>query len=270
MVVVHDLKAEYSEDHVIEGCEGLESFPGATTASQCAHACKDDIECSVWLWSEFAEEGKQCSKGGVAEDCGARMRLEGSVGQRVQHGSVNVISENKGVQTLGLAHYGLRQQNHTPDALFLVKRCSDVCHSSYHCTVWQYGEDGCWVETPSNRPNGTSNSSRWAQNMIAGQTIEHTCSKFLGEESLSFPWALYSGLIAVGAVILLGCLVFVGILVLAMKYQPTPRHEKDKRGMKVQQDPKPLLESRGTSSMDRRSHPMYQEVDPGSPMQGPR
>jgi len=262
VVVTHDLRA----DHVIEGCEGLWPLAKATTAAQCEASCKQDVECSVWQWTE-AEQGSRCFVGGVAEDCGSRMQLEGSLGQRIQHGSVKTISDNNGIQTLGLAHYGLLQQNHTADMAFLVKRCEQICHSNYNCKVWQYGEDGCWIENPPSNPaRGTLNTSRWAQSMVAGQTIEHTCTRFLAtEDGFSFPWVW---LVAIGAVVLGIILVCVIFLILAIKYQPTPRMDKNPRGMKVQQDPKPLLDGRGTSASDRRSQPMYQEVAPGSPMRG--
>lgn len=263
VVVTHDLKA----DHVIEGCEGLKALPHAKAATECEAFCKDDIECSVWQWSE----GLRCFIGGVAQDCGSRMQHDGSVGQRIQHGSVKVVSENKGVQTLGLAHYGLLKQNETADTDFLVKRCAQICHSNFRCNVWQYGEDGCWIENPpSNAANGTLNTSSWAQTMIAGQTIEHTCTSVLASaaDSPSVPWVW---LIAVGAVVLFGLLVFTILLILAIKYAPTPRMDKkNPRGMKVQQDPQPFLEGRGTSSSEMRGRAMYQEVAPGSPMRGPR
>lgn len=250
VVVTHNLKT----DHVIEGCEGLKALPHAKNAVQCESYCTKHVECSVWQWSEACFVGE-----GLAQDCGARMQLEGSVGQRIQHGTVKVIRENTGVQTLGLAHYGLAAKNGTDDTAFLVKRCAQICKSNFLCKVWQYGEDGCWIENPPNNI-GTKriNSSRWAQTMIAGQSIEHMCtgttSSLAAEDSFSFPWVW---LIAVGAAVLIGLLVSCILLILAIKYAPTPRMDKNKGGMSAHQDAKPFLESRGTSRSDL--HPLVRK-----------
>ncbi|CAE8632248.1 unnamed protein product, partial [Polarella glacialis] len=107
-----------------------------------------------------------------------------SGGQRLQHGSVRVLKELRGIEILNLRQLGFL---HGPGSAEDVAECRNICYSDVLCQYWQYGDSGCRVEDPTFQfveypltlpgtvPAGAIQSSKYAQSLVAGEFIQHYC-----------------------------------------------------------------------------------------------
>jgi len=151
-------------------CVGLQqSATAVATADGCAAMCTDDVLCAVW---QYTDAGHCWWGQGNCDAQGSGAHVV--AGQRIQHGTVTVLSSLLDMQLMGLLHIGLfssgEQQDH-------IRRCRGLCYSDTLCRYWQYGTDGCWVER---RPNHvftgqSTTDSDWARTMLAGEEVEHDC-----------------------------------------------------------------------------------------------
>lgn len=200
-------------------CDGLIKKPGITDMAVCEATCHADLNCTVWRMTNSSvglEEG--CFQGSLAHHC--RTATVGGLfgvgdekpknimgGQRIQHGEVIEVSNNMGRQTKGLLKMS-ENAAATGNGTMLVERCKSFCYTDTFCTVWQYGKDGCWVEHyPGFTATGTTNTSKWAYTMVAGQTIKHVCppEAEADEGGLPYGWIAFG---AIAGAILLGVLAY--------------------------------------------------------------
>lgn len=200
-------------------CSGLIKQPDVTDTNTCEATCRADLNCTVWRMTNASEGLPQgCFLGSVAHHCRTNTvggflgigdtKPENIVrGQRIQHGEVVVVSDNVGVQTLGLLKMK-ETSSATGNEKLMVERCKEFCYTDTFCTVWQYGRDGCHIEhIPGHQAEGTTNTSAWAQSMIAGQTIKHVCpTEEPVEEPMDNSYVLAGVLIYIIAGIALVCL----------------------------------------------------------------
>jgi len=225
-------------DHWLDGCLGLTLQPDYTTAAACEDACKKDMKCSVWQFSEGAEGasvvGPHCDYGTLTTNCRSRTgdkSFKSLGGQRIQHGSINVLSDNTGVKmAMGLYGFPMHKKT-TGDEVAMSARCKDMCYSDVTCTAWQYGEDGCWIENLPGAPVVSwSTDNPWLKTMVGGETIEHTCPKPVVPEETN--WPLIVGLVVAG-LLALGAILY-------MVLKPKPKVKKT-RAVKIQQEEAPLF-----------------------------
>eukprot|EP00746_Dinoflagellata_sp_MGD_P116507 gnl/MRDRNA2_/MRDRNA2_52354_c0_seq1.p1 gnl/MRDRNA2_/MRDRNA2_52354_c0~~gnl/MRDRNA2_/MRDRNA2_52354_c0_seq1.p1 ORF type:complete len:331 (+),score=63.59 gnl/MRDRNA2_/MRDRNA2_52354_c0_seq1:80-994(+) len=232
VTVLHDVVG----DNWYDGCLGLHKNPDMTTATACEEQCKTDMNCSVWQMTKIGDN-EHCYSGQVTHACRSRGsdaalgNFEGSLiaGQRLQHGFINVLSVNSNVETKNLMHYPEKTGTESEQIL----RCKQFCYTDVSCTVWQYGKDGCWIEhAPNHLAAGTDPNSTWAEGMLAGENIEHTCPPYEPEEGLPMLWIIAGSLLALAA------LIFV-IMFCCMK---KPKVKKT-RAVKIEakKEPAPVL-----------------------------
>lgn len=156
------------------------------TAEVCQQQCVADPECSVWQFVDagcFKGQGTKC----YGRD-GSSVNVTGA--QRFQRGDVTVLKNMKDTWVFGLKNLGTFSAG---DAAIGADRCRDWCYSDLNCEYWQYGKDGCWVETVGNLASnpliaGTSfsasegavsasvtGSGNEARTIDKAEYIQHTC-----------------------------------------------------------------------------------------------
>jgi len=192
-----------------DGCLGLIYQEGAATEAACRDQCYKDMNCSTWQFIKHAEGVLKCWSGSVMHGCESRGSAAALnsfeddliAGERIQHGYIKLVSTNSKLETLGLHHF----PETTGDKASQIARCREFCETDATCTVWQYGSNGCWVEhAPFYLATGSTTNSTWAENMVAGETLEHTCPPYVPEEGLPWPWIIAGivlGLLALGALV---------------------------------------------------------------------
>lgn len=222
ITVIHDVVG----DNWYDGCLGLDKKPDATSATACEEQCKTDMNCSIWQMTD-----KACWSGNVVHGCRSRgsdsalgnFEEDLKAGQRIQHGFIKVVSTDTKKQVLNLKHYPEK----TGDQATQIARCKEFCYTDVTCTVWQYGSDGCWVEhLPGNAAGSSTTNSTWAEGMLAGETIEHTCPPY-EPEGLPWPWII--------AGIVLALLAIIAAIVMCQK---KPKVKKT-RAVKIEPKPEP-------------------------------
>eukprot|EP00747_Dinoflagellata_sp_TGD_P169124 gnl/TRDRNA2_/TRDRNA2_197257_c0_seq1.p1 gnl/TRDRNA2_/TRDRNA2_197257_c0~~gnl/TRDRNA2_/TRDRNA2_197257_c0_seq1.p1 ORF type:complete len:418 (+),score=57.77 gnl/TRDRNA2_/TRDRNA2_197257_c0_seq1:83-1336(+) len=161
-----------------DNCLGLEAKHTLGDEASCKDQCWRDVGCPVWQWNNGSRYwgcwwgyGDRRCRGGAP-----RMRDNGKVtgGQRLQHGIVRIRANLHGVEAFGLFDVG---KYHDGDTKLALNRCKALCYSDVHCTIWLYGQDGCWVErSPRYKFDGRlKNNTPWARTMLGGEIVEHWC-----------------------------------------------------------------------------------------------
>lgn len=169
-----------------DGCEGLTKHPDNLDSSSCETACKTDLNCSVWqMTNNSAGEPLACWYGSATHGCrsrGAGFNHHVMGGQRVQHGEVDLVSDNTGKATAGLL-FMAENPGTTGDKDALIARCKAFCYTDVTCTVWQYGGDGCHIEHFPGYPAGSTTVDA---RIVAGETVKHMCPP--PDEHKADPW----------------------------------------------------------------------------------
>lgn len=236
VTVLHDHKNGWND-----GCLGLKYKKNVTSSEACGLQCKNDPECIIWQWVDQAvvkgnnKTDKECWSGNDVHGCKGRSPTPGDAhtfdkallaGQRLQHGSSKVLIANFSTsQVLHLKNY---EENEGTEAE-KIARCRIQCHSDVSCGVWQYGDNKCWVEHwPGNKAGEVNNNSAFADSIVAGEKIEHTCPP-KPEPDEGLPWPL------IIASCILGLLALAAI---AYALQKKPKVKKT-RAVKIEAKPEP-------------------------------
>lgn len=179
------------------------------TELACEEICNKDMKCGLWQLVSVPPDNKvKCWTGKVTrwDECDKNV----TAGKLIQHGYIDIITVSNHTQTLGLNKLPTK----TGEIQERVDHCRNVCYSDVTCTVWQFGEDGCWVEQLPGYPRGkTVKDSDWAKGFVAGEIIGHTCNPPVdpeGEEEEGTPWAWIIGGSALGALVI-GGLAYLGL-----------------------------------------------------------
>lgn len=228
VTVVHSVETTgwYNE------CMGLKEQKNASTPALCKATCHEDMLCSVWQMVK-SNDVLKCWTGSVTHDCldgrGSEAKFESDLvaGERIQHGFIKVVATNDGYETLGLKNH----KEDSGDEATLIKRCQLFCETDVTCTVWEYGDTGCWIEhLPTNPKKTVTRNSTFSKSVKGGQTLEHTCPAYVEPEGLPWPWiitGIVCGLLAIGALI----------------YFLTQKEPKVKKTRAVKIEPKPEPEA---------------------------
>lgn len=178
----------------------------ARTAERCGEYCRMHADCEVWQFLAAGEcwygQGYSCQlRGGDAD-------FQGQVvaGQRLQHGTVQVLRSLLDIQILDLQQIGLFANGNRTTS---IARCRKMCYSDVDCRYWQYGMDGCWLEHAPLYPyqGRQTNNSDFARTVLAGEEIRHDCPDepavmMSGGVSVALVWAvaLLIGVVALAVV----------------------------------------------------------------------
>lgn len=229
--------ADTKVDSWFGNCDGLNKKEDITETAVCESTCKNDLNCTIWKMTNNSQGLPQaCFQGSIAHNCRSGNGPPKNVlaSQHIQHGEVVPVKDNFGLQTLGLLKVDMDPDT-TGNATSLTDRCKAFCYSDTYCTVWQYGKDGCHIEhLPYHKATGTSNTSEWANTMVAGETIKHVCPPAKKDEEAGLPWPLIICGIVAG---LLGIAALLYVVLL----KPKPKTKKT-RDVKLAKDPKPAPE----------------------------
>merc|ERR1719191_1539860 len=163
-----------------DGCKGLDRKKDLLTEEACKTGCYKEMNCSVWQWVKASNDELQCWSGNVVHGCKSR---DGDVsafdennllgGERIMHGDVKVTGPATGVQVMGLKKY---DENTGTDAE-RVARCKLACETDVTCTVWQYGENACWMEhSPGYEKKAETKNDTTFASVATGEYIEHLCT----------------------------------------------------------------------------------------------
>jgi len=218
------------------------------TVAQCATSCLQTSTCSVWQYVNLPGAEGGCFQGSDTTHC--RQRDDGNLvpllgAQRIQHGDVTVLKIMtswwvKDLRNLGVWSVG----NASQDAEY----CRANCYSDIHCQYWQYGKDGCWLESKSNPAAAPltiagacgPDACTEATSIIQAEYILHSCptSGFVEEDdttgTLNPPHAIFN--IMAGAVGLVALALAVVLVVFCLCCKPgerKPRGVKKTRTIKV-------------------------------------
>lgn len=221
-------------------CLGLakDTSKATFTVQECQALCYNNPLCSVYQVTN-GDKPDECYIGGdgaFAYNCydGDASRPWTPKGaQRVQHGDVKVIKDLNSewvtdADGTTLYNAGLESSNGTMD----TARCKEKCYSDIACRYWQYGTDGCWVESKGYEIDSPvlSNTTTMARTMKQGQIIEHVCIPPTKPKPSNL-WAKI--LAAVGGLLLLLCCIGA-IYYLCCK----PKASKPKKTRQVKVMPK--------------------------------
>lgn len=177
-------KVLFSTDRGWPGkCQGLMSVD--TKGLSCKESCIRNPSCPVW--QTFWRKGKtnEVCMQGRGRDCpgmrGGRNQLTINAAERIQHGTIRVLMELKGMEIRNLrqdfdAEYYTRRQ----DATFA---CKAMCYSDIKCQYWLYSTtDGCFLEDPPMHSvqypltkKDVNHNSAFAKSVIVGEYILHRC-----------------------------------------------------------------------------------------------
>lgn len=161
-------------------CVGL-ALKQAPSVVKCRNSCHNDPSCPVWQFNPGQTQGG-CWQG-QGYECESRHgfdKVAFSGGQRIQHGSIRVLKNLKGLEVYNLKNLGTMEGHDEADN---IEHCRRLCYSNILCQYWQYGSDGCSVEDstyksvqyPLTTQGGASYTTAAARNIVAGEFIQHYC-----------------------------------------------------------------------------------------------
>lgn len=153
-------------------CRGLYKIQSATSAGECQEFCFSDVGCNIWSWNDgcYQSNGVGTQLTWCSGESLSRLDIWGQI---VVWGSASLVHENRGLLAEGLVKV---QSLSDVDVPSLGKDlCQAVCLSSLDCGVWQWGENGCWVEDKPFYAFKTFVNDHPSQKVTAGETILHSC-----------------------------------------------------------------------------------------------
>lgn len=179
-------------------CRGLQQvFPPA--GQSCEMACLTNVLCSVWQQLNYTNP-HQCWHGSFGTTCyDNREGFYPTRSQRVMHGTVRVLFDLTGRHVEGLSRmFGNTIKSGTSGrnsgnivGMEAAMHCKLYCYGNLGCEYWLFSNlTGCWVEDKAggrvsypfiDDPNVSSTTAAGANDIIAGEMIQHYC----GDDSAS-------------------------------------------------------------------------------------
>jgi len=160
----------------------------------CQTRCMLTPLCSVWAIESTTDQygATTCWHGMLGYNCSYNPNgMRPSRAQRLQHGTYRVLMSIAGVELMGLYNsFGGTVFKSWKEG---AKHCKLECRSFLLCQFWQYSRTyGCFLEMPQKSSVGypltttgvfrtVSKTSAAAQDVVAGEMIQHNC---IGEMSV--------------------------------------------------------------------------------------